>query len=90
MFCRSRATKYFLILADAFLLFLTHAAIVTAKQTFRAIAFMGETVVFLYLGMAIFSFDHLLHPSLIIATYVGGDPPLGHPMSAARPEPLTL
>jgi hypothetical protein len=29
---------------------------------------MGETVVFLYLGMAIFSFDHLLHPSLIMAT----------------------
>ncbi|XP_065184878.1 sodium/hydrogen exchanger 8-like isoform X2 [Sycon ciliatum] len=39
---------------------------VNVQQAFRSIAFMAETCVFAYLGMAIFSFKHTFHAPLII------------------------
>ncbi|KAH3769234.1 sodium/hydrogen exchanger 8-like isoform X2 [Dreissena polymorpha] len=39
---------------------------ITVQHTFRTIAFMAETCMFAYLGLAIFSFKHVLKPSLII------------------------
>ncbi|EGD76950.1 sodium/hydrogen exchanger [Salpingoeca rosetta] len=43
---------------------------VTARQTFRTIAFLGETAVFLYLGLAVMSFDHKFQLPLIVASLV--------------------
>ncbi|CAH1778714.1 unnamed protein product [Owenia fusiformis] len=43
---------------------------ITVQQTFRTIAFICETVVFAYLGMAIFSFKHLVKPALVIWSIV--------------------
>ncbi|PAA64644.1 hypothetical protein BOX15_Mlig019344g1 [Macrostomum lignano] len=39
---------------------------ITVQHTFRTMAFLAETLVFAYLGLAIFSFSHLLQPSLVI------------------------
>ncbi|WAR13670.1 SL9A8-like protein [Mya arenaria] len=39
---------------------------ITVQHTFRTIAFMAETCMFAYLGMAIFSFKLVVKPSLII------------------------
>lgn len=43
---------------------------VTIQQTFRTLAFIAETCVFAYLGMAIFSFKHNFQFSLIIWSIV--------------------
>jgi len=37
----------------------------TVQQIFRTLAFMAETIVFAYLGLAIFSFKHRAEPALI-------------------------
>ncbi|XP_014676007.1 PREDICTED: sodium/hydrogen exchanger 8-like [Priapulus caudatus] len=39
---------------------------ITVQQTFRTLSFMAETCVFAYLGMAIFSFNHILKPATVI------------------------
>ncbi|KAK3744475.1 hypothetical protein QZH41_012878 [Actinostola sp. cb2023] len=39
---------------------------ITVQQIFRTAAFMAETCVFAYLGMAIFSFQHQLKPAFVI------------------------
>lgn len=39
---------------------------ITTQLTFRTISFMAETCVFAYLGLAIFSFRHLIKPALIV------------------------
>lgn len=39
---------------------------VTVQQVFRTFAFMAESCVFAYLGMAIFSFSHSFQPAFII------------------------
>ncbi|CAD5117971.1 DgyrCDS6711 [Dimorphilus gyrociliatus] len=39
---------------------------ITVQQTFRTIAFIAETCVFAYLGLAIFSFKHTVQPALVI------------------------
>ncbi len=38
---------------------------ITVQQTFRTVAFVAETGVFAYLGMAIFSFKHRMEPALV-------------------------
>lgn len=38
---------------------------ITVQQTFRTVAFVAETGVFAYLGMAIFSFKHRVEPALV-------------------------
>ncbi|KAI3385838.1 hypothetical protein SNEBB_000594 [Seison nebaliae] len=43
---------------------------ITVQQTFRTLAFLSETCVFAYLGLAIFSFKHIFKPSLLIWTIV--------------------
>jgi len=40
------------------------------QQIFRTTAFMAETCVFAYLGMAIFSFKHQFRPAFVIWTIV--------------------
>ena len=42
----------------------------TMDVTLRTISFMAETCVFAYLGLAIFSFDHLFHPFFIIFSLI--------------------
>ncbi|KAG1677114.1 Sodium/hydrogen exchanger 8 [Nymphon striatum] len=39
---------------------------ITMQQTLRMLSFLAETLVFAYLGMAIFSFKHVFKPSLVI------------------------
>ncbi|XP_032222546.2 sodium/hydrogen exchanger 8-like [Nematostella vectensis] len=39
---------------------------ITVQQIFRTAAFMSETCVFAYLGMAIFSFKHIFKPAFVI------------------------
>ncbi|XP_064598880.1 sodium/hydrogen exchanger 8-like [Liolophura sinensis] len=39
---------------------------ITVQQTFRTIAFIAETCVFAYLGLAIFSFKHIVRPPFVI------------------------
>jgi len=43
---------------------------ITIQQIFRTLAFIAETCVFAYLGLAIFSFKHIFKPSLVIASIV--------------------
>ncbi|XP_074645206.1 sodium/hydrogen exchanger 8-like [Tubulanus polymorphus] len=43
---------------------------ITVQQTFRTIAFIAETCVFAYLGLAIFSFKHIVKPSFVIWSIV--------------------
>eukprot|EP00761_Pharyngomonas_kirbyi_P013824 gb/GECH01013853.1/.p1 GENE.gb/GECH01013853.1/~~gb/GECH01013853.1/.p1 ORF type:complete len:581 (+),score=104.72 gb/GECH01013853.1/:1-1743(+) len=44
----------------------THTQI-TTQQLFRMIAYISETIVFAYLGLAVFSFDHVFNVALIIS-----------------------
>jgi len=39
---------------------------ITAQQAFRMFAFLSETFVFVYLGLAVFTFDHMWHIGLIM------------------------
>lgn len=39
---------------------------VTMQQTMRTLAFLAETCVFAYLGLAIFSFRHRIEPALVV------------------------
>lgn len=39
---------------------------ITMQQTMRTLAFIAETCVFAYLGLAIFSFRHRVEPELVI------------------------
>jgi len=39
---------------------------ITIQQTFRTVAFIAETCVFAYLGLAIFSFSHVVKPALVV------------------------
>ncbi|KAK2187965.1 hypothetical protein NP493_148g01013 [Ridgeia piscesae] len=39
---------------------------ITVQQTFRTISFIAETCVFAYLGLAIFSFRHIVKPALVM------------------------
>jgi len=39
---------------------------ITMQQTFRTLAFIAETLVFAYLGMAIFSFKHIIKGALVV------------------------
>ncbi|KAI0214453.1 Sodium/hydrogen exchanger 8 [Lamellibrachia satsuma] len=39
---------------------------ITVQQTFRTISFIAETCVFAYLGLAIFSFRHIVKPALVL------------------------
>ena len=43
---------------------------INVQNAFRAMAFLAETSVFAYLGMAIFSFQHRLVPSFLIWTII--------------------
>jgi solute carrier family 9 (sodium/hydrogen exchanger), member 8 len=43
---------------------------ITLQQIFRTLAFISETCVFAYLGLAIFSFRHIFKPSLVISSIV--------------------
>ena len=43
---------------------------ITIQQIFRTLAFISETCVFAYLGLAIFSFKHIFKPSLVISSIV--------------------
>ncbi|XP_022251245.1 sodium/hydrogen exchanger 8-like isoform X1 [Limulus polyphemus] len=43
---------------------------ITMQQTLRTLAFIAETSVFAYLGLAIFSFRHIVKPSLVIWSIV--------------------
>ncbi|XP_059053884.1 sodium/hydrogen exchanger 8 [Achroia grisella] len=43
---------------------------VTMQQTMRTLAFIAETCVFAYLGLAIFSFRHRVEPALVIWSIV--------------------
>lgn len=43
---------------------------ITVQQIFRTFAFISETCVFAYLGLAIFSFKHIFKPSLVISSIV--------------------
>lgn len=43
---------------------------ITVQQVFRTLAFISETCVFAYLGLAIFSFKHIFKPSLVISGIV--------------------
>ena len=43
---------------------------INVQNAFRAMAFLAETSVFAYLGMAIFSFQHKLIPSFLIWTII--------------------
>merc|ERR1711990_721972 len=43
---------------------------INVQNAFRAMAFLAETSVFAYLGMAIFSFQHKLVPSFLIWTII--------------------
>ncbi|XP_061715199.1 sodium/hydrogen exchanger 8 [Cydia pomonella] len=43
---------------------------VTMQQTMRTLAFIAETCVFAYLGLAIFSFKHRVEPALVVWSLV--------------------
>lgn len=43
---------------------------ITMQQTFRTLAFIAETLVFAYLGMAIFSFKHIIKGALVVWSIV--------------------
>lgn len=43
---------------------------ITTQLTFRTISFIAETCVFAYLGLAIFSFHHIVKPALVIWSIV--------------------
>ncbi|XP_072013039.1 sodium/hydrogen exchanger 8-like isoform X1 [Amphiura filiformis] len=43
---------------------------ITVQQTFRTLAFLAETCVFAYLGLALPSFNHQFEPALVIWTIV--------------------
>ena len=43
---------------------------ITVQQTFRTFAFLAESMVFAYLGMAIFSFSHSFKPAFVIWTLI--------------------
>lgn len=43
---------------------------ITVQQIFRTLSFTAETCVFAYLGMAIFSFQHIFKPTLVISSIV--------------------
>jgi len=43
---------------------------ITVQQTFRTLAFLAETAVFAYLGLAIFSFNHDVRPAFVIWTVI--------------------
>ena len=43
---------------------------ITVQQIFRMLAFVSETCVFAYLGLAIFSFKHMFKPSLVVCSIV--------------------
>ena len=43
---------------------------INVQNAFRAMAFLAETSVFAYLGMAIFSFQHKLEPAFLIWTII--------------------
>ena len=43
---------------------------ITVQQTFRTLAFLAETAVFAYLGLAIFSFSHDVRPAFVVWTIV--------------------
>ncbi|KAJ8670512.1 hypothetical protein QAD02_001771 [Eretmocerus hayati] len=43
---------------------------ITMQQTMRTLAFIAETCVFAYLGLALFSFRHRVEPALIISSLV--------------------
>ncbi|KAI1297202.1 Sodium/hydrogen exchanger 8 [Halotydeus destructor] len=43
---------------------------ITMQQTLRTLAFIAETCVFAYLGMAIFSFNLMIKPSFIICSLI--------------------
>jgi sodium/hydrogen exchanger 8 len=43
---------------------------ITVQQVFRTLSFIAETCVFAYLGLAIFSFKHILKPTLVISSIV--------------------
>ena len=43
---------------------------ITVQQTFRTFAFLAESCVFAYLGMAIFSFSHSFKPAFVIWTLI--------------------
>lgn len=43
---------------------------ITIQQIFRTLAFISETCVFAYLGLAIFSFKHIFKPSLVISSII--------------------
>lgn len=44
---------------------------ITTQQSFKMIAFIAETIVFLYLGIAVFCFDHSFNVIQIVAALVG-------------------
>jgi sodium/hydrogen exchanger 8 len=43
---------------------------ITTQQSFKMIAFVAETIVFLYLGISVFCFDHSLNIVQITAALV--------------------
>lgn len=43
---------------------------ITMQQTMRTLAFIAETCVFAYLGLALFSFRHRFEPALVIWSLV--------------------
>ena len=49
---------------------LTEPTQMALQQTFHAMSFLSETVVFAYLGLAVFSYTHKVHLGLIIISIV--------------------
>nr|CAD7598136.1 unnamed protein product [Timema genevievae] len=43
---------------------------ITMQQTMRTLAFIAETCVFAYLGLALFSFEHRVEPALVVWSIV--------------------
>lgn len=43
---------------------------ITTQKFFKMIAFMAETIVFIYLGIAVFCFDHSFNPIQIVTAIV--------------------
>jgi sodium/hydrogen exchanger 8 len=43
---------------------------ITMQQTMRTLAFIAETCVFAYLGLALFSFQHRVEPALVVWSIV--------------------
>eukprot|EP01028_Stygiella_incarcerata_P013430 TRINITY_DN82303_c0_g1_i1.p1 TRINITY_DN82303_c0_g1~~TRINITY_DN82303_c0_g1_i1.p1 ORF type:complete len:659 (+),score=180.15 TRINITY_DN82303_c0_g1_i1:97-1977(+) len=42
-----------------------------SSDVFRVLAFISETLVFAYLGLAVFAFDHKIHIGIVIVTLIG-------------------